>query len=307
MYKVPLKSTLGFTILMAISLLLSAAAVLDPLAIPQATIASYAISTTNLGVVTSAYAYRPWYENGAWQGDLVQYTLSTNGTISTTVDNSTNPPTNTANVNGNTNWSARLQFNKNDINNTYYNQRKIITTDGSGVNAGQIAFTWNNLTQTQQTSLDTNAVNNTSKILNFIRGDRSNEVNGSPGGLLRQRYNILGDIIHTDPVYVAEPNSIIYDPGYALYKTQNTLRAARVYAGANDGMLHVFDANTGDEVYAYIPSMLINKLNLLTRVAYQHQYYVDGGLSAGDMDFGNLNWHSILVGSLGAGGKGLFA
>ncbi|MFV1983077.1 MAG: pilus assembly protein, partial [Thiohalomonadales bacterium] len=33
----------------------------------------------------------------------------------------------------------------------------------------------------------------------------------------------------------------------------------------------------------------------------------DGGLSAGDMNFGNLNWHSILVGSLGAGGKGLFA
>lgn len=288
--------------LMFVSLLLRAAAVLNPSTMPNATIASYAVSTTNLENVVVAHAYRPWFENGAWQGDLVEYEILPNGTISTSVDLSTNPPSS-----GTVNWSARVQFDKKNSN-YYQNQRKIITTNGTGVNASQIPFVWGSLTTVQQASIDINPVSSTSsEILDFIRGDRKNEVNGNPGGLLRQRYNILGDIIHSDPVYVAAPNSTIYDAGYSTYKTQKTQRAARVYVGANDGMLHAFNAVTGDEVYSYIPSMLISKLNLLSKAPYQHQYYVDGGLAAGDMDFGNSNWHSILVGSLGAGGKGLFA
>jgi len=308
MNRLLLKTVPGFMILMALSLLLSAAANFNPATMPYATIASYAISTNNLELVTAAYAYRPWFENGAWQGDLVQFDLAANGTISTTINDNSNPPTNPGtSANGGKNWSARLQFDKK--NSVYHkNQRKVITTRGTGVNATQIPFTWNSLTAIQQTSLDLTPVNaNKSIILDFIRGDRSNEVNGTLGGLLRQRYNILGDIIHSDPVYVAGPSSIIFDPGYEVFKSQNALRAPRIYTGANDGMVHVFNAITGDEAYAYIPAMLIGKLKLLAKLPYQHQYYVDGGLSAGDMDFGNINWHSILVGSLGAGGKGLFA
>jgi len=305
------KSFISFISLMLVSLLLSATAVIDPATMPYSTIASYAVNTTNLESVSLAYAYRPWFENGSWQGDIVQFDLLANGSISTTVDLSTNPPTNSNNANGGINWSARLQFikNTNNYSNNYFqNQRKIITTNGVGVVPNQIPFTWNSLTSAQQLSLDATPVSATkSNILDYIRGSRSNEVNWSPGGLLRQRYSILGDIVHADPVYVAEPRSMIFDPGYALYKRQNVLRAPRLYAGANDGMLHVFNASTGDEIYAYIPSMLIGKLNLLAKLPYQHQYYVDGALTAGDMDFGNINWHSILVGSLGAGGKGLFA
>ena len=56
---------------------------------------------------------------------------------------------------------------------------------------------------------------------------------------LRPRNSILGDIIHSRPYYV------------------NDATNPRVYVGANDGMLHAFDAVTGREVFAYIPSMLI--------------------------------------------------
>ncbi|MFV2061035.1 MAG: pilus assembly protein, partial [Gammaproteobacteria bacterium] len=311
MIKLSFKSIFSFVSLMLVSLLLSATAFFEPVTMPYATIASYAVNTTNLESVPLAYAFRPWFENGSWQGDIVQYDLLASGSISTTVDLASNPPGNSNNVSGAINWSARLQFikNTNNYSNNYFkNTRKIITSNGSGVIPNQIPFTWNSLSASQKSSLDSNPVSAAqSDILDFIRGSKQNEVNGTPGGLLRQRYSILGDIIHADPVYVAGPSSTIYDPGYALYKRQNILRAPRLYVGANDGMLHVFDALTGDEVYAYIPSMLIGKLNLLANLPYQHQYYVDGALTAGDMDFGSSNWHSILVGSLGAGGKGLFA
>lgn len=311
------KTILSLSVLLPISLFLSAAAVLNPLTMPTATIASYTVSTTNLETVTAtdlAYAYRPWFENGAWQGDIIQYDMLKNSSISTTVNLTTTVPTNATNANGVKNWSARLQFDAKTL--SYYDTvRKVITSSGNSTTPTQIAFRWNVLSGTatgQQNSLDPNAFTNgltSSTILDFVRGDRSNEVNGTPAAnrTLRQRYNILGDIIHNDPVYVGVPNSKIFDTGYSTFKTTNATRAPRVYAGANDGMLHVFNALTGDEVYAYIPSKLIGKLNLLSKVPYVHQYYVDGSLAAGDMVFTDGQWGSILVGTYGAGGKGLFA
>ncbi len=74
-------------------------------------------------------------------------------------------------------------------------------------------------------------------------------------------------------------------------------------------MLHVFDADTGDEVWAYVPSMLIPKLKKLAADPYTHTYFIDGGLVAGDVNAGTTaspDWKTVLVGGLGAGGKGLF-
>ena len=55
-----------------------------------------------------------------------------------------------------------------------------------------------------------------------------------------------------------------------------------VYVGANDGMLHGFNATTGDEVFAYVPNKIIdgsqsfkNDLERFTSPFYYHQYYVD--------------------------------
>ena len=54
---------------------------------------------------------------------------------------------------------------------------------------------------------------------------------------------LLGAIIHSKPVAVYYESSSI----------------TRIYAGANDGMLHAFDA-TGEEVYAYIPSPALKSI-----------------------------------------------
>ena len=133
------------------------------------------------------------------------------------------------------------------------------------------------------------AVNPTALIdaahVNFIRGDRGQE---APTGALRTRTSVLGDSIHSRPYYHADATN------------------PTVFYGANDGMLHAIDANTGVERWAYIPSMLIPKLPKLWATPYVHENFVDG-----DVNVTNAGTpaapQNILVGVLGAGGKGIYA
>ncbi|HVS25030.1 MAG TPA: PilC/PilY family type IV pilus protein, partial [Gammaproteobacteria bacterium] len=93
---------------------------------------------------------------------------------------------------------------------------------------------------------------------------------------------------------------------YLSYAAANASRAGVVAVGANDGMLHVLDAATGNEAFAYIPSVVVQNLDNLAAIIYTHTYFVDGPLTAGDAYYGGA-WHTVLVGGLGAGGQGYFA
>jgi type IV pilus assembly protein PilY1 len=145
----------------------------------------------------------------------------------------------------------------------------------------------------------------------FIRGDRSQEqVNG---GKFRNRDSRLGDIVNSNTWYTGRPSSGYTDSTYTQFRSTDSgmgKRAAMVYVGANDGMLHGFDATTGDEKIAYIPAGVANgDLRKLTYLDYVHQYFVDGSPFTGDVDFsknGVSNWKTLLVGTLGLGGKGYF-
>ena len=81
-----------------------------------------------------------------------------------------------------------------------------------------------------------------------------------------------------------------------------------VYVGANDGMLHGFDANTGEEVLAYVPEAVYDNLRLLADPSYTHRFYVDSSAKQFDALFaprgdGPVAWRTVLTGGLGAGGK----
>ena len=77
-------------------------------------------------------------------------------------------------------------------------------------------------------------------------------------------------------------------------------------------MLHAFNAskdtanNGGGEVFAYIPNAVFDKLSKLTDPVYNHEYFVDGSPYASDAWIGGV-WKTVLVGSLGAGGKAVYA
>ncbi|MBX3712830.1 MAG: PQQ-binding-like beta-propeller repeat protein [Lysobacter sp.] len=129
----------------------------------------------------------------------------------------------------------------------------------------------------------------TSAVADYIKGDRSRELVLNPGGTLRNRQSLLGDIVNSSPVYV---------------KTSNTVDT--VYIGANDGMLHAFDATTGLERFAYVPNGLdFTALKEYSDPDYTHKFYVDGPLVASTKR--HLPTQTVLVGSLGRGGRGLYA
>jgi type IV pilus assembly protein PilY1 len=153
-----------------------------------------------------------------------------------------------------------------------------------------VPFTWTSLSATQQALLDVapgarSVDGHGAQRLAYLRGDRSLE-----GTLFRRRSSVLGDSVHSTPVLVAKTST----------------RRAVIYLGANDGMLHAFDAMEGNELFAYIPDALISTLNRLPDPTYQHRAYVDGPASAGEAVIGGVR-KTVLVSGMGGGAQGVFA
>lgn len=122
--------------------------------------------------------------------------------------------------------------------------------------------------------------------IDWLRGDQSKEEGAKPTpGPLRKRNKIHGDVISSAPYYV---------------KATNT-----VYVGANDGLLHAINALDGTELFSYLPNAVFSKLYKLTQPSYSHDYFVDGEMAV-STNF-ETPGKNILVGSLGRGGKTLYA
>ena len=115
------------------------------------------------------------------------------------------------------------------------------------------------------------------KIINFIHGLDAYDWNGDcglpgppdptkgkdpfediPDGITNvKRCWILGSFIHSRPIVIH----------YGLNESV-------IFAGANDGMLHAFDNETGEELWAFIPPNLLPKLKNLNGTLLE--FFVDG-------------------------------
>ena len=151
--------------------------------------------------------------------------------------------------------------------------------------------------------------------LNYLRGDASRELRRcpactAPSAFRNRPTTVLGDIVNSTPLLVTSGGRFVRDSAEAAaYDTFRRARAAMapvVYVGANDGQLHAFDARTGDELFAYVPGLVADRLAALPEAGYTHQYSVDGPLAAGDVHYAG-SWKTLLVGTAGAGAKGLYA
>lgn len=124
-------------------------------------------------------------------------------------------------------------------------------------------------------------------ILNFIRGDMTlqGKTEDKP---FRERESRQGDIVNSE-----------------IWYTGNASSLPMLYVGGNDGMLHGFSAKNGEEKIAYVPRGVIPDLKKLADPDYTHRYYVDGSPMTGNIKDGSTD-KTMLVGTLGAGGKGYF-
>lgn len=173
-----------------------------------------------------------------------------------------------------------------------------------------------------QAALLSSTGTNQQSILNFLRGDRSN-AGASGAKLYRDRVKILGDIVNSKAVPIGAPNKSYIDtfnPGYSTFKANYASRPTTVYVGGNDGMMHAFNGSLagGTELFSFIPNAVLNGPNntpgvdglaRLGDATYGHLYYVDATPTVADVDYGNGSgdWHSLLLGGLGKGGKSYFA
>ncbi len=179
-------------------------------------------------------------------------------------------------------------------------------------------FLWASLSAAQQTELNKNiggtADGQGQARLDYLRGDRTNE---TPNGQqFRTRDSMLGDIINSDPTYVGAQNfgfNLLPGAEGSSYKSTRPGRAAAnrptmVYVASNDGMLHGFDGDTGVERLAYMPNAVYPELTFHVDPSYDnsHRYINDGSPRALDA-YLDGSWKTILVGSLGLGGKGVYA
>lgn len=211
-------------------------------------------------------------------------------------------------------WEAGAVLDARNLNSS---PRNIYTYDGSG----GIAFTSSNLASfTQQMQDDLAYGGNTTVAENRISYLRGNTVTG-----FRVRGSLLGDIVNSTPVYIAEatmgwPESEPFGTGddrYSLFAFDKADRQGVIYVGANDGMLHAFDADTGEELFAYIPEFVASAadqdgLHYLTDPTYSHRYYVDLTPVVSEVNTqgaGNTAqaWRSVLIGGARTGAKGIFA
>lgn len=279
-----------------------------------------AAATSNLEPVAGDnYVYIALYRTVKWDGDLQAKTIDpATGAISATAV-----------------WSAQPLLDAKVS--AASDSRTIYTFDSSTANKLK-SFTWGSLSATEQayfnsmcspttklsqcTALDATqqAAASGQNLLNYLRGQDGYEdqtTNTSANRLYRDREHVLGDMINSQPVYDKLPSFSYVDTNYDTFKnTTQKNRAAMVYVAVNDGMLHAFDGDTGQELWAYIPPVLMPNLYKLADKNYasNHQYYVDGSPTIGDICpnaptstcTGN-QWKTILIGGLNAGGRGYYA
>jgi type IV pilus assembly protein PilY1 len=165
------------------------------------------------------------------------------------------------------------------------------------------------LSAAEQAALGSDAVTR-QRITSYLRGDTSYELDN--GGAYRNRETPLGDIVHSQPVYVGMPNpNLFVSKSFTGAETYNDFANAKdtrtpvVYVAANDGMLHGFNANSGVETYAYLPAAVIaSGVSGLADPDYgwsvAHEFFNDGELTVADAYWSNA-WHTVLVGTTGRG------
>ncbi|MFT3779547.1 MAG: PilC/PilY family type IV pilus protein [Ottowia sp.] len=261
--------------------------------------------TSATGSTLSAYsestAFYTSYDSEKWSGDVTAVTLKAQGGV------------NTASKPWGDNTAASLLDARTASGRAIFTSQ--INLTGSVPAWTGSTFAWANLSTDQQTDLRGTATVDTTTTalgtgrLSYLRGDRTGE-----GTTYRERKTVLGDIVNSNVWFMKGVPNAGYPAADYLDFTQQQQQANRtdaLFVGANDGMLHAFDADDGQELFAYVPLGAYANLASLTSTTYSHKYFVDGSPFTADYckaytGTACSTWGTALVGFMGAGGKGFF-
>jgi type IV pilus assembly protein PilY1 len=250
------------------------------------------VLANSTSISTDSFVYQATYTAGAWRGELLAYPVTSDG-----LDDP--------------DWFASENIRA-------WNTRKIFTAgdDGGG-------STFPNSTQLADLAdpADDLGLPNANALVDYLKGDDSNEKRDGGTGVLRARQMLnpkpdtdpdtpdekipalMGDIVDSSPFYVADNQT--------------------VFVGANDGMLHAIDASNtpaagdkssggGTERFTYIPRGVA--MSTLAEIAHPlygtnedtrpHRFFVDGPIVVSSR--ARTPGRNYLVGGLGRGGRGVY-
>jgi len=273
-----------------------------------------AVAANSNSLMTNGRIYQAKFNSGDWSGQLLSTPIGANGVF------------------GVAEWDAGLVSLASNVINP---ASRIMITKGS---SDGVAFQYANLATAQKVLIDKNAAGTVDNCglerVFYLRGDASHEnasgtftcASTTTVNNFRVRTSSkLGDIVNSGPIYIGKPSAGYSDvdyPGYGAFRNNYKDRTPMIYVGANDGILHGFNAcivgvtpgctaaDAGKELLAYIPSHVYENLSRLTDKDYNagHRYFVDGSPMIADIYASSTSsWRSVLVGSLNGGGQGYFA
>jgi type IV pilus assembly protein PilY1 len=273
--------------------------------------AGAAAATSNLQPVAGDnWAFTAEYKTVEWTGDVKARTIDlATGLISN------NPLWSAQTILDNKTASSRSIYMFSSDTGNFPNKVKTFTwTNGAGTTyptdtnltaAEQAYFNPSQLATSNLWNLTQVTAATSKTLVDYLRGDRSNEDTGAGGAtdLYRARAHVLGDIVSAQPVYIKVPPFAYTDTGYAQFQANQASRQGILFVAANDGMLHAFDTDPdgnprvqvdgiqtttltddtfsgtndgGNERWAFIPTRVLPNLYQLGARNYQHRWYVDG-------------------------------
>jgi type IV pilus assembly protein PilY1 len=266
-------------------------------------IAGGAIQSKNLTQAGNTI-YQGTFDTADWSGDLLAVPVTVDGSNVVTISTSNS-------------WTAATKLSA--LASPATSRNIVVGNVGSTQNPVAAPFLFASIEQTLIDSLNRESPSATADgkaedRVNYLRGDGSKE--GSPFRVRNKK--LLGDIINSGVAYSGAPTKSISSSTYTTFQSTNAARTPAVFVGSNDGMLHAFNAtnglaDSGKELFAYIPSWIGPKLSALTNPSYvnNHQSYVDSPPVVAEAQLGTTdtasNWRTVLVSGTGGGGQGVFA
>lgn len=195
--------------------------------------------------------FKPNQDN-FWEGNITKFGLSEYGQVLDKFDEAASYPNGAMIEDAEPHWATKTWA---DIDGFYQNRHIYTYLGDASLTAASNEFIPGNLSGALLGNPAYTA-SDVEKIVYYVRGKDVYDKDGD-GTYAENREIVCGDALHSEPLVLR-------------YDDTKTV----IYFGANDGMLHTVDDNTGEEMWGFIPPDQLHRLRLLVEGA-GHEYFVD--------------------------------